>query len=237
MSSKIEASKTLFQIDYSFIGNNKFKKRARSKAPIDLDSGCEGSEFVKTSVYCIRLNRLIKPENKNARDIIKKKFQIDRTRDLIHTICALYDNSLPDIGPQSIYDCVCSPKSFTICVLKEDDTQLLDKDSQSLYGSNDDLKAIENQREEPDSIFSNLFSDEEDDDESDSDFSKKVDFTHGLKSFLKECKDGPRKPLIKNLIAVATIQKTSTFQLPGKRLFSLFYERVLVHWPWLPVIY
>ncbi len=116
--SKIE-SKNLFQIDYSFIGIHNFPYRVKSDPISSNSENANSPEVLNTSVYCIRLGRLLKPTNKHIRDVIKQKFQLSRTRDLIHTVCALYDNSLPDIGAQSVYDCVCSPKSFTICVLKE----------------------------------------------------------------------------------------------------------------------
>lgn len=224
-TSSNSTNKNLFQIDFSFIGHNKFESRKELNSEVNQES--PRSNFIKTSVYCIRLSRLLKAENKSARDIIKQKFKLKRTCDLIHTICALYDNALPDIGAQSVYDCVCSPKSFTICVLKEDveEEKVDDKniESSSQYGSQDDLKTIEGMNEYPESIFSNLFSDEEEEEESDSE-DHKVDYTRGLKTFLEKCRDkeNPKVPLLSNLIAVATIQKTSTFQLPGKFDFTLF---------------
>ncbi len=121
--SKAESSgaKSLFQLDYSFIGAHKFPYRVQPDSA--SSSSSPQPDALNTHVYCIRLSRLLKPSdaaNKPVRHVIKQKFQLGRTRDLIHTVCALYDNSLPDIGAQSVYDCVCSPKSFTICVVKQD---------------------------------------------------------------------------------------------------------------------
>lgn len=227
-SSVPPAGKTLFQIDHSFIGNHQFEYRSRSDlknttSPSDPTANQPAEQFLRTSVYCIRLNRLLKDkaENKAARQTIKQKFKLKRTRDLVHTICALYDNSLPDIGAQSVYDCICSPKSFTICVLKESDNneKPLDpeEDVASVYGSHDNLKSIEDAHEYPESCFSNMFSDPEESEEDDSEGSNKMDFTYGLKTFVNKCRrEDNKEPLLKDLIAVATIQKTSTFQLPGQ---------------------
>ena len=231
-------AKTLFQLDYSFLGKNEFSVKAEERTT----NTAAASTSLKTNVYCIRLNRLIKTDNRNVKTIIKSKFRLKRTRDLVHTICAMYDNSLPDIGPASIYDCICSPKSFTICVVKDEEEAATDEmqskdDLGSLYGSKDDLRTVEDLNEETASIFTRLFSDDElteneeaatdGDDEGDS--ANEQDFTYGVKSFLEtnrgSCSNakpnvdkltGGREPLLKSLIACATIQKTSTFQLPGQ---------------------
>ena len=108
--------KTLFQIDHSFIGNHHFKRRSSCEL-----AAAASDQLVRTRVFCVRLNRLLREraDNKAARRTLKQKLRLRRTRDLVHAVTALYDNCLPDIGVQSVYDCVCSPKSFTICVLKE----------------------------------------------------------------------------------------------------------------------
>ncbi len=157
---------------------------------------------------------------------------------MVHAICALYDNSLPDIGASSLYDCICAPKAYTICVVRKDDTATDDQDqvslnenddSSSVYDSSDCLEKIEELYKQPDSIFSKLFSDDEDDETDDVDQetddneedeeSDENNFTNGLKSFLdsnKESKNSGKSWLLQNLIGCATLQRCSTFQLPGQ---------------------
>ncbi len=69
----------------------------------------------------------------------------------------------------------------------------------------------------PESIFSDLFSDPESEEEPESDSDSKIDSTSGLKTFLEKSRaNKTAQPLLERLVAVATIQKTSTFQLPGQ---------------------
>ena len=98
----------------------------------------------------------------------------------------------------------------------EDQEADSDSDSASVYGSRDNLRTIEEAHEYPESCFAKLFSDEEDGASGDEEEEGGSDFTLGLKSFVDRCRDGGhREPILEDLIAVATIQKTSTFQLPG----------------------
>jgi ribosomal protein S18 acetylase RimI-like enzyme len=266
-NNKFETLKNIFQFEYSFIGNNYFEQKKtnnnnKKKATINQNektpeiknnednttnnkknnnANISNISLINTNVYCIRLNRLLKSNNKKVRQIIKKIFKLNRIRDLVHAICALYDNCLPDIGASSLYDCICAPKAYTICVVrKEDDSENNnentedDDDSVSVYDSNDCLEKIEDLTNQPDSIFAKLFSDDDEDDDELADESSESDeeqdennFTNGLKSFLeankknKSSDNGEKKAkkkswILKNLIGCATLQRVSTFQLPGQ---------------------
>ena len=220
-------------------------KNTNSKKKNENDDEEKEETVINTNVYCIRLNRLLKTNNKRVRQIIKKIFKLNRVRDLVHAICALYDNSLPDIGASSLYDCICAPKAYTICVVRKDETCSDDEqddqmrtlnekdDTASVYDSSDCLEKIEELTKQPDSIFAKLFSDDEedsndqnetDDQEADEneedDESDENNFTNGLKSFLdsnkESIKSSDKSWLLKNLIGCATLQRCSTFQLPGQ---------------------
>ncbi len=123
-------------------------------------------------------------------------------------------------------------------MVRKDDTATDDQDqvslnenddSSSVYDSSDCLEKIEELYKQPDSIFSKLFSDDEDDETDDVDQetddneedeeSDENNFTNGLKSFLdsnKESKNSGKSWLLQNLIGCATLQRCSTFQLPGQ---------------------
>lgn len=224
-NNRFESLKSIFQFEYSFVGANYFHQKN-----IDLTETepLNANKLIKTNVYCIRLNRLLKTNNKKVRQIVKKIFRLDRVRDLVHAICALYDNSLPDIGASSLYDCICASKAYTICVVQQNDDDIQqdineDDDSNSIYESDDCLEKIEDLTKQPDSIFAKLFSDDESDSEpaeedQESDESDENNFTNGLKTFINSNKpDSVKKSwLLQNLIGCATLQRVSTFQLPGQ---------------------
>lgn len=246
---KSDSLKNIFQFEYSSIGSTYFhlKKASSTLADTEASQDSNSENLIKTNVYCIRLHRLLKTNNKRVRSIVKKIFKLDRVRDLVHAICALYDNSLPDIGASSLYDCICAPKAYTICVVKQDsdDTSEIydeintDDDTSSTYGSDDCLEKLEDSIKQPDSVFSRLFSDDEsetseddskqekeDEDEDEDEESDGNNFTNGIKSFLdsnkltssKETTESTSKKswLLQNLLGCATLQRVSTFQLPGQ---------------------
>ena len=209
--------KSLFNIDFSYLGKSKFAHKKQNNQ-------------VNVKIYSFRLNHLFKSSNKSIKQLIKKELKLNRMRDLIHSLSALYDNCLPDIGASSIYDCICAPKSYTILIIKDDNKDDDDNKNdlnESDYDSNDCLSTVdEESNQEPSSIFTGIYSDmENEDDSSESDSSEEdendEDHTIGVDTFLKQnsktkTNSPNRIPIIKNLIGCATIQRTSTFQLPGQ---------------------
>lgn len=198
-TSSSESSSTritrLFESDLTELGQIEFKKSSTS-----------GSSTTKTTslscqVYGVRLSRLLLPSPlcTSLKARTRRAFELKRSRDLIHTVCALYDTCLPDIGAQSVYDCVTAPKSFTVLIVKSDSASLNDligdnqeKDGNSSeYSSDDCLSEVENQDEDSTNRpFKNVFSDaddsDDDGDDEDDEEDAAVDNTLGVKSYLKE---------------------------------------------------
>jgi len=214
-------SKSIFTGCFSLIGKTSFYKRENTKSASSYIDRQENINKVNVCIYSINISKILEA-NKATRQSVKKTFQLKRFNDLVHTICALYDNALPDIGPNSVYECISSSKSYTIMIVKNEKTnQESEEDSsdkESLYNLNDCLSQLEEENPEPDSLFKNIFSDSEDDvDEVDDQEEKEnVDFSQGLKSFLeKNSKCQEKDPIIKSLIGCATLQRCIAFPLPG----------------------
>ncbi|CAF0736997.1 unnamed protein product [Brachionus calyciflorus] len=200
-------SKILFGSELGFVRKAEFRKN---------------DHILKTHVYSIRLGKLfdqiVNKSNNEKRNLIRRIFKVNRFNDLKHAIAGIYDVSLPDIGARAIYECICSQKAFTICILKENDDIICDDDVDDdidCYSEDDCLGSIEENMNENQSFFRDLFSDvsgEEGEDEEDNDTDTD---TKGLKSFLARNKI-KRAHITKNLIACATLERVSTFQLPGQ---------------------
>jgi ribosomal protein S18 acetylase RimI-like enzyme len=222
IDAKIQ-SKNVFESCFSLIGKTSFFKRRENNKSERLENG---QNKIEVSIYSINISKILESSN-TSRKSIKKKFQLKRFNDLIHTICALYDNVLPDIGPNSVYECISATKSYTIMIIKndvnaEENNDDTDGDKESLYNETDCLSQLEEENPEPDSLFKNVFSDsdeEEDDDDDDDDEDDEkanADVTQGLKSFLaKNIKTQEKDPITKNLVACATLQRCIAFPLPG----------------------
>lgn len=211
--------KNMFNCDISYLGKCEFKNRKNRE------------QNLSTKVYSIRLNRLLQRNDSNRCKIkcLKKIFKLTRISDLTHTISALYDTSLPDIGPVSVYDCICSPKAFTICILKDTEphkpTELTDEvneDTNTGYSSEDCLSSIEDGVKQPEPLFQHLFSEDPTDlntgESEDEDEDTDPDHTAGLKTYIKANRGNPgveKARILKSLIACATLERVSTFQLPG----------------------
>lgn len=207
-------TKTIFNCDLGFIGKAEFKKN---------------ENVIKTKIYSIRLNKLIDRTQTSRFKILKKLLKLKRQTDLTHTISALYETSLPELGASSIYNCICSPKAYTIFIIKEDSSlELVSSeekfnDEESNYSSADNLSNVEDNIQQQELIFEDIFSDDEENDSEEQGESletKEPDYTIGLKSYLAENRSksssNQRAKVIKNLIACATIERVSTFQLPGQ---------------------
>jgi ribosomal protein S18 acetylase RimI-like enzyme len=225
------SGKNLFSFDFVCIGENEFTKR-KKRDEKQMESHSE-SETIKVKVYAIKLHKLIDAKNKKLREDVKKTFNTKRARDLIHSVCALYDKCLPDIGVQSIYDCICSFKALTLLVVKSD--ACIDKnkesdeiqDTESVYESDDCLDTLEDELPEQLSVFDPIFGEEEEDeDDSSTESDQEEDFTVGLKSFIEKNKASKsqfqsqesesRNQIFKSLVACATLQKVNTFQLANQ---------------------
>ena len=100
-------SKSLFAQAFTLVGQTTFAKREKS------------DKVVSVRVYSINLSKVL-DASRSERVAIKKRLGLRRFRDLIHAMCALYDNSLPDIGPSSVYECISAAKSYTIFVIKSE---------------------------------------------------------------------------------------------------------------------
>lgn len=216
-------SKNIFASCFSLIGKTSFCKRERDKRKnTNYKDSQQNENKVNVEVYSINISKIFESNN-TIRQSIKKKLKLKRFNDLVHTICALYDNALPDIGPNSVYECISSQKSYSIMVVTTDrnaqENEEEESDRESLYNVDDCLSKLEEENPESESLFKNLFSETEDDsDEEDDkeDEEENVDFTQGLRSFLaKNSKSEVKDPIIKNLIACTTLQRCITFPLPG----------------------
>ena len=210
--------KSIFDHECSFLGYHSFE----SKYP-DVDK-------VETSVYMLRLSRLVKSSDQNLRRTVKQKFGVTRIRDLVHSLCALYDHCLPENDVNYFYDSICDDDMFTICVLKkadqENEAYKCKEDEMSVYGSGDNLDAIEDFFKGPESIFKGVFSDQEEDDDDEEDDDEEEDecLTSGIKSFLEKSKGvkfdskkleiketgrAQKPPLLRRLLACATFELES----------------------------
>jgi ribosomal protein S18 acetylase RimI-like enzyme len=237
------SNKTIFSSDFSFIGKtslsrkptkptsankaNKTRKKTQNEQEQteeeeeeeeekndknEKDEPNKPPEVVSVRVYAVRMSRL-QAHTRRMKNQLKKEFGCKRLHDLIHSACAMYNLCLPDIEPHHIYNCVCSRKSVTICVLKdqeqvqeEEEEEEEEKEGKdTVYGSKDNLEMFEKEHSahngtNPKGLFRGLFSDYEDkeseeeddneeedkDDESDESESDDDDqnFTFGLKSFV-----------------------------------------------------
>ena len=234
-------SKDIFTKCFSLIGKTSFSKRYDKKKYISKpeDTSHDSDNDVKVNrvnvcVYSINISKVLHL-NESTRKKIKTSFKLKRFRDLIHSVCALYDNSLPDIGPSSVYDCLCAPKSYTILITKnlatnngndDDEEEGNESDKESVYNDEDCLSKLEEENPEPEGLFKDIYSDNEDleiDTENECEDGEDEDFTLGLKTFLDEnnTKKGenansPQTPFLKSLIACATLQRCIAFPLPGQ---------------------
>lgn len=218
--------KNLFSSCFQLIGKTTFHKSTTSSSSSDC--------MLNICVYSINIYKCLEPANAALRDAIKKKFKLKRFNDLSHSICALYDNCLPDLGASSVYECITAQKSYTIFITKEDPT--LNEESiipdhnedDNIYQPDDCLTQLENEHPLPDSLFKDIFSDESESDHSESESTDQLDFTRGLKTFLKNNHPTTTDPLVKNLIACATLQRCILFPLAGQEEWVIDLELMAV---------
>lgn len=202
-SSSSSTKKSVFENDLTEIGRIQLtKKKSKTKK-----GGNEDNKSIECRVYSVRLARLLSHNNNEASRVLKSRvrqeFGVARSRDLIHTVCALYDTCLPDIGAQSVYDCVTAPRSHTILIVRgccDDEncaTSTAATAESSEYDSDDRLSTVlgddddddQNDKSHP---FKDLFSDDDDesdndDDDEDSDEDEtEGDNTTGVRSFLQQ---------------------------------------------------
>jgi hypothetical protein len=208
-SSPSSPHKTLFECDLTHLGRVEFKS---SKS----NDYSQPSQPLACQIYSIRLGHLLPNKERRPLAYLKLKRQLHkilglkRSRDLVHTVAALYDNCLPDIGASSVYDCVTAAKAYTVLVLKDEavvnddevtergeresetETNEFVKSELSSYESDDCLSSVMEEGEvEEKRVFKRVFSDEEGDGDEESDEDDELedaeeDNTAGVKSFLKE---------------------------------------------------
>jgi hypothetical protein len=119
----------IFYNDYAFIEKKRFEREfLKTKKSTEIDK-----KIVNASVYCLNLHKILVKSPKDQKIIevrkeIRKNLSINRVHDLLHSIVGLYDQALPDIGAEYIYDCVCSRKANTIFVYKDlEDEEAIEK--------------------------------------------------------------------------------------------------------------
>lgn len=213
-SSPSSPHKTLFECDLTHLGRVEFKS---SKS----NDYSQPSQPLACQIYAIRLGHLLPCKERRPLAYLKLKRQLHkilglkRSRDLVHTVAALYDNCLPDIGASSVYDCVTAAKAYTVLVLKEEavvndevtereergeregeteNNEFVVKSELSSYESDDCLNSVMEEGEDEEEVkrvFKRVFSDEEGDGDEESDEDDELeddedDNTAGVKSFLKE---------------------------------------------------
>ncbi|CAF0861475.1 unnamed protein product [Rotaria sp. Silwood1] len=176
-------------------------------------------------VYQIRLWKLLNKPEKADVEAIAQTFQCN-PQELLHTIVALYDKSLSDIGGETIYSTICEPKVVTILVVYDDPNVVLKQGTMSAIVTNEEdcLDTLLEDVEYPDSVFHKVFSDlsssessdedgDDDDDESDDD--NEHDYSIGIGKFLEKIKAG-KLNFHKRLIGCLSFQKTTIFPLPAQ---------------------
>lgn len=232
-----EMPKSVFQADFLPLGSIRFEKTFKSSRGSTKSSSkhCKDSS-INAKVYAIRLNKILNKENKKLRSAVRKTLNIDNLHDIVHSIVALYDNCLPDIGATHIYDCICARKAYTIAIFRDDETEVKINGSDEENGKkesdydeeNDCLDAIN--IEYPDSIFAELFSDEASENDEDSDSTE--DFTLGIKSFIEKYKEDKvnncAKIPLKRLMGCCTLERVNTFQHPGQDEWVLVLQLMSV---------
>ena len=230
-SSSSSSRNTLFDQDFTIVDTSKnFKcinnvKHKLFNRDIPLD------------VCSLKLNKLLaesttttknSSSSRKLRKQVRTKFRtFRRARDIVHSICALYDNSLPDLGISAIYECICDPKSLTIFLY--DASSSTDNDNHavssgsSVYGDEDDLENVEKSVEQPKSIFHALFSstdeddeedeEEEDEEDEDDDEEELKNYSKGVGSFIKtssESESCVMRRNVKRFVACCTLKRVST---------------------------
>lgn len=198
-------SNFLFASDLGYIGKAQFTK---------------DNKVVNARIYSIRIGRVCDQisNKKSVQNFAKQIFNVQRLNDVIHCVTGLYSLSLPDIGERAIYECLCSHKAFTICVLKDAENGRQNDAHQDLepYSSDDCLSAVEESLNQSANIFEGLFSDvSSDESDQDLDDDDLKPFTAGLRSFIQNKKLNECS-LVKNLLACATLERVNSYQLPGQ---------------------
>ncbi|UJR08506.1 hypothetical protein I4U23_012772 [Adineta vaga] len=180
----------------------------------------ENSEPFLVNVYQVRLWKLIHSPEKADLDDLAQEFQCN-SQELLHTIVALYDKSLPEIGGEIIYNTICARKVVTILVIHDDPKVTLKSGTVGALVTDEEdcLDTLLENVEEPDSVFHDVFSDrsssessEEDEEESDSndDGNDERDYSIGIGTYLKKVKAG-KVNLHKRLISCLSFEKITMF--------------------------
>lgn len=225
-------NKTIFDSDVCFLGKTVFKQKEKKPKSEDVET-----TLINAKVYAIRLHRVLDENyvrNKELRQSVRKLFGLKRVRDLVHTLCALYDTSLPDIGPSPVYECITGRKSFTICIFRDDQCPNGESSSSSTgeaevtaYETDDCLSEVLPSSDESQRIFRNIFSgsaaksssdakssSSSEDEESES---AEPDQSTGVKSFIKANESKTKKiNIVHGLLGCATLEKVNTYQQPGQ---------------------
>jgi ribosomal protein S18 acetylase RimI-like enzyme len=215
-------TKSIFQSEFSTLGTVQFKRKQKN----DKEAETVEDDVINVDVYCLRLNRLIETKNKATCSKLKRIFNIKRRRDIVHSLCALLDRSLPDIGAESIYDCICKPRAFTICLLKSiNNDKVVSEDdnnscNSSIYEDSDCLDTIEEQQPDIEPIFHSIFSDasssEDEDTENDDtdEEEEEEDYSLGLKTFLEQNRN-EKCQFLKRIIGCSSFERSNSFHMGG----------------------
>ncbi|CAF1603000.1 unnamed protein product, partial [Didymodactylos carnosus] len=143
------------------------------------------------------------------------------TNELLHTIVALYDSTLPDIGAETIYNTICDKKVVTILVVIENNnspkiTPQRESEDDQVINKEDCLDKLVEDINYPDSVFKNVFSDSESSSSSEEDVddgNSATDYSTGIGKFLEKVKSCSIN-IQQKLVACVTFQKVTTFQQP-----------------------
>ncbi|CAF3396990.1 unnamed protein product [Rotaria socialis] len=173
-------------------------------------------------VYQVRLWKLLTKPDKADVEAIGQTFKCN-PQELLHTIVALYDNSLSDIGGETIYSTICSPKVVTILVVFDNPHVVLKEPTITpiVIKEDDCLDTLLENVEYPDSVFKEVFSDssssessDDDDDDSGSD-DNEHDYSVGVGKFLEKVA-ADKINFNKRLIGCLSFQKITTFPITSQ---------------------
>ncbi|CAF0822456.1 unnamed protein product [Adineta ricciae] len=194
---------------------------ARNISLTPRETTSENTEPFIVSVYQARLWKLIHTPEKADLDDLAQEFQCN-TQELLHTVVALYDKCLPEIGGETIYNTVCAKKVVTILIVHDDPNVVLKPATAGALVTDEEdcLDTLLENIEEPDSVFHDVFSDrsssessDDDEDESDDDDNNdgdERDYSIGVGAYLKKVKAG-KINLHKRLISCLSFEKITMF--------------------------
>ncbi|CAF0978880.1 unnamed protein product [Adineta steineri] len=182
----------------------------------------ENSTPFLVDIYQVRLWKLIHSPEQTDLDDIAQEFQCN-SQELLHTLVALYDKCLSEIGGETIYSTICERKVVSILIVYNNPEVVIKQGAVSnlVTDEEDCLDTLLENIEEPDSVFHDVFSDasssessEEEDEDGDEDEDDERDYSIGVGKFLKKVK-AEKLNLHKRLIGSLSFQKITMFPTPA----------------------